>query len=230
LPGPPEASVREAVLESPKRRVLAVDDEPEILQLYRTFLKYRGYEVIAVDNATACLDFLATDSADLLLLDVNMPGIDGLKVLEMIRSDQRQRDMRVIMVSARRDEDTVVGAVQLGCDGFLLKPFKFKDLGERIAVELFSVDDVDIRGLLKGSLVTSPGTLLEPGLSELNILACDAYTVQHQGVTLAIVLPRGMNPTMLARALPVEVAKRVTVYYRHPQRWKRVWPRSNRRD
>lgn len=207
------------------KRVLAVDDEQEILNLYTTFLQYRGYEVTTVDSAAACLDHLKTQVPDMLLLDVNMPGIDGLKVLEMIRSDARSKDMRVIMVSARRDEATVRDAVLRGCDGFVVKPFKLEELAERIATELFQLTDTEVRALFRANLELKTNVFREPGLQDLSAHTWDAYVVRYNNANLCVMVPRGVRPGHFSRALPAEVEKRVMVFYRHPQKWKKVWPR-----
>lgn len=207
-----------------KKKVLAVDDEEEILRLYTTFLEYRGYEVIAVNNAAECLAFLNSEFADIMLLDVNMPGIDGLKLLEMIKSDERLKDMRVVMVSARRDEDTVREASRLGCDGYVVKPFKLKELGERIGLELFAVDDQDLRAIFKGTLHVKTSLLREPGLADYDPVHWDSYPVKYKDVELCLLIPRGVRPARFARALTDDMEKRVLVFFKHPQKWKRIWP------
>src|SRR5690606_38454222 len=121
-----------------RKRILAVDDEEEILRLYESFLSLGGYEVVTATSAEECMRHLKEEAApDMLLLDVNMPGIDGLKLLEFVRGSQRLAGMRVLMISAKRDEVTVRRAVELGCDGFLVKPFDLKELERRISLELF---------------------------------------------------------------------------------------------
>lgn len=211
-----------------KKRVLAVDDEQEILDLYTTFLQFRGYEVVTADNAEACIEYLRNDTADILLLDVNMPGIDGLKVLEMIRADVRSQDMRVIMVSARRDEDTVREAVKSGCDGFVVKPFKLKDLAERIATELFTVTEAEIRSILRTPLGVKTTVFREAGATDYNPAHWDPYVVRYKDATLCLLVPRGVRPTQFAKALDEELEKRVVVLFKHPQKWKKVFPRAKR--
>lgn len=207
-----------------RKRVLAVDDEEEILRLYQTFLQYRDYEVIAVNNAEACIEFLKTEVADVLLLDVNMPGIDGLQLLEMIRADVRLKDMRVIMISAKRDEDTVKSAVKLGCDGFIVKPFKLKDLAERIAMEMVTINEDDIRQFVRQSLNIRTGAFKEPGMAEFSVLHWDSYPLKHADTNLLLLVPRGVRPALFGKASDDELQKRVIVLYRHPQRWKKIWP------
>ena len=74
------------------------------------------------------------------LLDVNMPKVNGLLVLEMLREDEKYKKIPIIMISARRDVQTITKAAQLGCDSFVIKPFKLAELSKRIYLELFSVD------------------------------------------------------------------------------------------
>jgi len=211
-----------------RKRVLAVDDEEEILRLYQTFLQYRDYEVITIDNAEDCASFLKTEHADILLLDVNMPGIDGLQLLEMIRTDARLKEMRVIMVSAKRDEETVKKAVKLGCDGFIVKPFKLKDLSERIAMEMMIITEEDIRGFLRGGLHIRTTMFKEPGMNEFSVLQWDPYPLKYQDANICLLVPRGIRPAMFLKAPLEELESKVVVLYRHPQRWKRIWPSARR--
>lgn len=213
-----------ALSDTKKKRVLAVDDEQEVLRLYDTFLRYRGYDVIALNRAEECLAFLAADVADILLLDVNMPGIDGLKVLEMIRSDERLQDMRVIMITARRDEETVRRAAKLGIDDFVIKPFKLRELAERIAIELFAITDAELRNIFKAPMQMRTSQLRQQGLTDFDPLHWDSYPVRYRNQDLCILMPRGTRPSRFSKALTHELEKRVIVYFRHPQRWKKIWP------
>jgi len=210
---------------APRKRVLAVDDDEELLGVYESFLGFAGYEVIAVNNAEACLRFLKEDVADLILLDVNMPGINGLQLLEFIRSSERIRAMRVIMVSGNHDEETVRKALLLGCDAFVVKPFNPVDLERRIAMELVSITAADIRALVSGELREKRSLLREPGMQEFSVLLWDSYPVTFKSIRLCILVPRGVRPGHFANAPTEELEERLVVLFRHPQKWTEVWPR-----
>ncbi len=207
-----------------RKRVLVVDDEEEILQICSTFLADQGYEVIAVKSAAECLAFLSSEFADIMLLDVNLPRVDGFKLLEMVKSDDRQKDMRIIMVSARRDEETVRDALRLGCDGFVVKPFKLKELAERIGFELFQINDADVRAILKIPMQVRTILLKETGLSDFNAAHWDSYPIKFKEMSLCVLMPRGVRPSKLAKALDEELDKKILVFHKHPHRWKRIWP------
>jgi DNA-binding response OmpR family regulator len=172
-----------------RKRVLAIDDEKEILQLYASFLTHCGYDVVTADNAKEGLEQLRLSPFDLLLLDVNMPGIDGLKTLEAIRGDLRTRDTTVFMVSARRDESTVREAAKIGCDNFIIKPFKLKDLAERIGLELYSISEHELRSLVRGPVILKPAVFKEPGMHDLSPLNWDGFLVKHNDQTLCLLVP-----------------------------------------
>ena len=103
-------------------KVLVVDDDPRMVRLLSATLP-SDYEVIqATDGATALAMAEAT-LPDLLLLDVNLPGMDGFEVLRRIKESETLRRMRVIMVTARSDEADRNLGLQTGADAYLTKPF-----------------------------------------------------------------------------------------------------------
>jgi CheY-like chemotaxis protein len=208
-----------------RKRIVAVDDEEEILRLYQAFLQSRDFEVITCRSANDCLAYLRANTADLALLDIDMPGITGIRLLEMIRLNAMLDEMRVVMVTAKRDEETVRTAVKLGCDGFLVKPFSLKDFAARVTLELFSLGDSEVREILSKGMSSMRGTIMrETGMGEYNSADWDAYPLKWGEVRICVLLPRGVRPTHFQKA-PMDEAKRhIVVLYKHPLRWKRVWP------
>lgn len=206
------------------RKILAVDDEEEILRLYNTFLKFNGYEIHSVQNAEACIDYLMKDQADIILLDVNMPGIDGLRLLEMIRAQPKCKETPIIMISARGDEATVTKAAQIGCDNFIVKPFSLNELVQRIEGELFELDTEQVRAILEEARNVRTRLLRESGLQDFRVLEWDPYHLQKNHKDLCIMIPRGVRPNSLSRLSEDDLKKRVVVFYKHPIRWKRLWP------
>lgn len=114
-------------------RVLVVDDDAQILRAVRTGLQARGYEVTTASNGETALDRLATESADLVVLDLSLPGIDGHEVIRRIRTFS---DVPVLILSVRESQDDKVAALDAGADDYLTKPFAIGELLARLrAVE-----------------------------------------------------------------------------------------------
>jgi DNA-binding NtrC family response regulator len=111
--------------QTPQRRVLIVDDEPGVRESLRMVLK-NAYETFAVSSAPEALSRLAAGSVDVVLLDIVMPGIDGLEVLEEIRA--RHPTLPVVMLTATKTVKTAVSAMKLGAFDYLTKPFDVDQL------------------------------------------------------------------------------------------------------
>ena len=113
-------------------RVLAVDDEPLNLRLLEAVLEPRGHTVLRVRSGEQCLDVLAHQPVDLVLLDVVMPGLDGYEVCRRIRADVRTAYLPVVMLTAS-DAQQRVAALEAGADDFVRKPFDSSELLARVA-------------------------------------------------------------------------------------------------
>ncbi len=114
-------------------RILAVDDEPEILRTLRMILTGHGYDLVTVETGEAALDAIAHRIPDVILLDLMLPGINGLEVIRQVR---RRSSVPIIVLSARGEELTKVEALDLGADDYLSKPFGVKELLARVRVAL----------------------------------------------------------------------------------------------
>ena len=110
-------------------RVLVVDDEPQIRRVLRRALVGHGYGVELAEGGEVALDLLATRGADVVVLDLVMPGIDGFEVLRQLRAWSR---VPVIVLTARGDEADKVAALDLGADDYLTKPFGIEELLARL--------------------------------------------------------------------------------------------------
>ena len=115
------------------RRVLVVDDEPHIRTVLRGYLQADGFEVAEAADGAAALAAMRDQPADLVLLDVMMPGIDGLEVLRQLRTFS---DVYVILVTARAEEvDKLVG-LGVGADDYVTKPFSPREVTARVKAVL----------------------------------------------------------------------------------------------
>ena len=119
------------------KSILVVDDEPRIADLARDYLEHAGFEVRIAATGEAALDGIRRDRPDLVVLDLGLPGIDGLDVTREIR---RGSNVPVIMLTARDDElDRLVG-LELGADDYVTKPFSPRELVARVRAVLRRVD------------------------------------------------------------------------------------------
>jgi two-component system KDP operon response regulator KdpE len=137
------------------RTVLLIDDEPQIRRVLRTSLTSQGANVLDVQNGEEALELLKHQTVDLVLLDLNMPGMGGLETCRAIRQGW---SMPVIIVSVRESDKEKVEALDAGADDFVNKPFSFDELMARIRAALrrtgFATD-------------TTPKEIAVPGL-EIN--------------------------------------------------------------
>ena len=114
-------------------RILVIDDEPQIRRFLEISLRAQGYVVELADGATAGLGALATHGADLVVLDMGLPGRDGLDVLRDIR---QWSQVPVLMLTVRAHESEKVAALDAGANDYVTKPFGIQELMARIRVLL----------------------------------------------------------------------------------------------
>ncbi len=114
-------------------RVLVVEDEESILDFVELGLRYERFEVELARDGPGALAAFARRRPDLVILDLNLPGLDGLEVCRQIR---RQSDVPIIMLTARGEVDERVEGLEAGADDYLPKPFKFKELLARVRAVL----------------------------------------------------------------------------------------------
>jgi len=114
------------------KRVLVVEDDPDIVELIAHYLRAEGLEVKAASDGRLALERLRAGAHDLVILDLQLPGLDGLSLCAELRKDKRTRGLPVIMLTARSDEaDRVIG-LELGADDYVVKPFSPKELVARV--------------------------------------------------------------------------------------------------
>jgi DNA-binding response OmpR family regulator len=123
--------------------ILVAEDEPDIRTLVRDVLEHAGFDVLVTADGPATLHQARTRDPDLVVLDLGLPGLDGLDVARVLR---RESDLPIIMLTARAEEsDTLVG-LELGADDYITKPFSTKELVARVRAVLRRVDAVTSQG------------------------------------------------------------------------------------
>jgi phosphate regulon transcriptional regulator PhoB len=118
------------------QKVLIVEDEADIRELLEYSLTREGLEVITAGEGTAALALVRRKVPDLILLDLMLPGLDGLEICRRLKADDATRGIPVIMVTAKGDEADVVLGLGLGADDYIAKPFSPKELVARVQAVL----------------------------------------------------------------------------------------------
>ena len=113
-------------------KVLVVDDEDNIIELIRLGLRYEGFQVEVASDGEQGIALAQRIDPDLVILDVMMPGIDGLEVCRRLRSNPTTRNVPVLMLTAKDEVGDRILGLQTGADDYLTKPFDFYELLERI--------------------------------------------------------------------------------------------------
>src|SRR5689334_12682223 len=119
-----------------KARILVVDDEPDLVELVRHHLQREHYEVITASDGETALFEARRRVPDLVILDLMLPGIDGLEVCRRLRSDTRLAHIPIVMLTAKGEESDVVIGLAQGADDYVRKPFGVKELVARVATRL----------------------------------------------------------------------------------------------
>jgi two-component system cell cycle response regulator len=117
-------------------KVLVADDDAALVGTLTWILKEQGCHVVAVPDGQNLLEQLSQERPDLVLLDIMMPKVDGLQLLERIRSEPRWHDLPVLMISSMDAEDGTAKALGLGASDFVAKPFRVKELLARVEAQL----------------------------------------------------------------------------------------------
>ena len=123
-------------------RIVAVDDNPVVTQLIAAVLGQAGYDVEVLSTGAEALISLQRNPPDLLLLDLQMPGLDGLEVLRIMREQRVCNGMPVLVLTAESDSHYVARAREQGAAGYLLKPFRAQDLSAKVRRILIDADTV----------------------------------------------------------------------------------------
>ncbi len=116
--------------------ILVVDDEEDILELLRYNLAREGYRVTCVASGEEALKAARSSLPDLILLDLWLPGMDGLEVCRRLKGEARTRDLPIIMLTAKGEEADIVAGLELGADDYITKPFSPRVLLARIRTVL----------------------------------------------------------------------------------------------
>ncbi len=164
MSGPPPA---------PGERILVVDDEADIVALVAYHLAKGGYRVSTAASGPDALETARRERPALVVLDLMLPGLSGYEVLERLRSDEATRDIAVLMLTARREEQDRIRGLSLGADDYLTKPFSPQEMVLRVAAILRRV----------GAARANPTDTLVVGPLEIDTAA---HTVRVSGAAVEL--------------------------------------------
>ena len=116
--------------------VLLVEDEEQLRRVMKDLLQREGYRVAEARDGIQALDEVDRFAPDVIILDLNLPGLDGYGVLAQLRSRPATREIPVMVLTAKGDEDNEVRVFELGADDFVTKPFRARSLTARIEAVL----------------------------------------------------------------------------------------------
>ena len=124
-----------------KQRILVVDDQQEILDLTVMVLNGAGFDTVTVTSGPEALGRLSEERFDLVLLDINMPEMDGWETLRLLRADEQLEDLAVVMFSIKGEVNDKVHSLQEGATGYITKPFVVDELVTRVRRALESAPE-----------------------------------------------------------------------------------------
>jgi len=164
-----------------KTKIVVIEDEPDIAEVIRYNLKREGFNVSLADRGDAGINLVRNEAPGLVILDLMLPGMDGLSVCQQLKTDPLTRDIPVIIVSAKEEESDVVIGLGLGADDYVAKPFSPRELMARVKAVLRRApvreeqdkDRIVIKDLLIDSVrheVRVAGKLLQLTATEFKIL------------------------------------------------------------
>ena len=138
-----------------QKKIVVVEDEPDLVDVVTYNLEREGYSVLASQRGDEGLNLIRSQAPDLVLLDLMLPGMDGLSICRQMKSDSSMKEIPIIIASAKGEESDVVIGLEMGADDYLAKPFSPRELLARIRAVLrrgaptdnVSVDRIVIRKL-----------------------------------------------------------------------------------
>jgi two-component system OmpR family response regulator/two-component system alkaline phosphatase synthesis response regulator PhoP len=163
--------------ETPAARVLVVEDDEHIRELVMLHLGLEGLAPVASGDGNEALEIARSEPFDLLILDVMLPGLDGVTLCRAVRRDSRNRDVPILMLTARREEADKVLGLESGADDYLTKPFGVRELVARVRALLRRRRPAD--GQLPAA-VTAGGLTIDPARRLARLDGRDIELTAHE--------------------------------------------------
>lgn len=149
-----------------KERILVVDDEEDILKLVEYNLSKEGYRVTCVETGEQALTEARQSIPDLIVLDLMLPGVDGLDVCRRLKIDSTTRKIPIIMLTAKGEEADIVTGLELGADDYITKPFSPRVVVARVKTALRRTSEEPIE---ESEIVSKRGIIIDPGRHQVTL-------------------------------------------------------------
>jgi two-component system alkaline phosphatase synthesis response regulator PhoP len=172
-------------------QILIVEDDADIAALLRHYLEKAGHAVTHVSTGNAVMPQLRSAGADLVILDLMLPGMDGLLVCQAMRSDSGTASIPVIMLTARGEEGDRIAGLELGADDYVTKPFSPKELVARVSARLRRLAPAAGSPVVRYGSITIDADrhVVMSGDAQVKLTAKEflllQYLVQHRGRVLS---------------------------------------------
>lgn len=193
------------------RRILVVDDDADIVRLINDSFSYEGYEVLAAGSGEECLEMLSISAVDFVILDIMLPGEDGLEICKKIR---QLYELPILFLSAKnRDIDKIIG-LEMGGDDYMTKPFSVQELVSRVKAYFRKMERVktSLEREFEKDSKTESSINMEKSLRGL-ILNEELYEVQLNGERLEF-STKEFQILLLLSNHPKQVLTREQIYNR----------------
>jgi DNA-binding response OmpR family regulator len=171
--------------------ILVVEDDPDIADLIRRYLEKAGHAVQTLGSGGGVMPRLRAEQADLVILDLMLPEVDGLTICTAMRSDPATAGIPIIMLTARGDEADRIAGLELGADDYVTKPFSPKELTARVAALLRRATRGQAAGVLRFGAITLDADRHAVSVDgqEVRLTAKEflllQYLIQHRGRVLS---------------------------------------------
>ncbi len=198
-----------------KEHILVIDDEEDILELVRYNLTAEGYTVICRDSGENALGLVKSEPFDLIVLDLMLPGTDGITIAKTLKSDAKTRNIPIIMLTAKSEEEDIVAGLKLA-DDYVTKPFSPKILSARVRAVIRRTGEESSADMMRlGEIsvdagrrrVEVCGEAAELSFTEFQILLClmkrPGWVFSRSQIVDAV---RGDNYPVTDRSVDVQIA------------------------
>ncbi|HBV89270.1 MAG TPA: DNA-binding response regulator [Desulfosporosinus sp.] len=173
------------------KRILIIEDDASIAELQKDYLEVAGFDVNVYANGLDGLRAFEENEVDLLILDVMLPGLDGLEILRRLKED---KDVPVLLVSAKKEEIDKIKGLSLGADDYITKPFSPGELVARVKAHLENYERLKLRfreGTRKSNILTIRGLKIDKDSRRVFVLGKEVSLAQKE---YALLLYLAQNP------------------------------------
>ncbi|MDY6903245.1 MAG: response regulator [Thermodesulfobacteriota bacterium] len=201
--------------------ILVVDDETDILELVQVTLEKEGYQVVCAVSGEKALEAAGAKQPDIIVLDLMLPGIDGLEVARRLKNKPGTTDIPIIMLTAKGEESDVITGLELGADDYVTKPFSPKILNARIRSVLrrkyaSAVEDISgSEAISRHGITIAPSKhTVEANSNRINLTPSEfdilVLLLKHPGMVFTrwqiVDTIRGENYAVTDRSVDVQIA------------------------